>query len=245
LEADPSRITPLFSFAGALALGCIHATAGWLHRGTKARPRWLSAASGVSAAYVFVHLLPDLSEAETLWLNARPHRPFQWLEHQVYLMALIGLVLSLGLARVTYGQGQRPVRFWLQIAASAVYNLLIGGFAFRVTGLVPLLLAVLAFGGHLLINDHDLQLRYGRDYERTGRWLLAAAPLLGWYLGSHFEEPGIGYSALLGLVGGGIILNVIKEELPEQREGRFSVFVAGALLYSALLLTLAYSEHAG
>jgi hypothetical protein len=52
-------------------------------------------------------------------------------------------------------------------------------------------------------------------------------------------------SALLGLVAGGIILNVINEELPEPHQGRFSVFVTGTVVYSALLLSLAYSEHAG
>ncbi len=43
---------------------------------------------------------------------------------------------------------------------------------------------------------------------------------------------------LLALLGGGIILNVLKEELPEQRESRFWAFALGGLGYAALLLTL-------
>ena len=245
MEADPSGVSLGVPLLGALALGCIHLAAGWLHRRAEARPRWLSAASGVSVAYVFVHLLPDLSEAEARWLEARPHRPFQWLEHQVYLMALLGVVVALGLARVTSGHGQRKARFWLQLGSAAVYNLLIGGLAFGLSGLASLVLAVLAFGAHLLINDYHLHVQYGRLYARTGRCLLAVAPLLGWYLEARWGPPGVVDSALLGLVAGGIILNVINEELPEPHQGRFSVFLAGTVLYSALLLSLAYSQHAG
>lgn len=43
-------------------------------------------------------------------------------------------------------------------------------------------------------------------------------------------------AALFAFLAGGVILNVLKEELPEERESRFSAFAGGALLYAALLL---------
>jgi hypothetical protein len=36
----------------------------------------------------------------------------------------------------------------------------------------------------------------------------------------------------------GVVLNALKEELPEEREGRFWAFAIGAALFAALLLTL-------
>ena len=41
---------------------------------------------------------------------------------------------------------------------------------------------------------------------------------------------------LFALLAGGIILNVLKEELPEERKSRFWAFALGAGTYAALLL---------
>lgn len=231
------------SLIAVLALAMLHIAAGRVRRRPEVRPRWLSAASGVSVAYVFVQLLPDLREGQELWLEARPERMFPWLERQVYLMALIGLVLALGLERFTSSQrNPQQARFWLHTTSFVVYNFLIGGFALRLAGVMPLLLGLLAFGAHFLVNDYSLQQGYGRAYERIGRWLFAGALLVGWLSEVLFELPAVLVTALLGLVAGGIVLNVIKEELPENGQGVFSGFVAGTVVYSILLLTLAYSQ---
>jgi hypothetical protein len=49
-------------------------------------------------------------------------------------------------------------------------------------------------------------------------------------------EPAI--PMLVAFLAGGVILNVLKEELPQERASRFSAFAAGVLLYGALLLAL-------
>ena len=41
---------------------------------------------------------------------------------------------------------------------------------------------------------------------------------------------------LSAFLAGGIVLNVLKEELPEQRESHFWAFALGTGLYAALLL---------
>ena len=46
----------------------------------------------------------------------------------------------------------------------------------------------------------------------------------------------VAIGALFAILGGGVVLNVLKEELPENRESRFWAFALGATLYSALLL---------
>jgi hypothetical protein len=45
-------------------------------------------------------------------------------------------------------------------------------------------------------------------------------------------------SVLFALLAGGIVLNVLKEELPEERQSRFSAFALGAAGYTILLLLL-------
>lgn len=231
------------SLIAVLALALIHVLAGRVHRGEEGRSTWLSAASGMSVAYVFVYLLPELAEAQELWLEARPHRRLIWLERQVYLAALVGVLIALGVDRATARPGDRR-RFWLETSSFAVYNLLIGVFSVRLTRPIPLVLAVLAFGAHFLVNDRTLQARYGRDYERTARWILAAAILAGWLVAVLLRPPVVVVAPLLALLSGGIILNVIKEELPEQSERRFAALAAGAIGYSLLLLALSRSMRA-
>ncbi|HWN44540.1 MAG TPA: hypothetical protein VNW71_20115 [Thermoanaerobaculia bacterium] len=43
---------------------------------------------------------------------------------------------------------------------------------------------------------------------------------------------------LFAFLAGGIVLNILKEELPSERESRFSAFALGAGSYAAILLLL-------
>lgn len=45
-------------------------------------------------------------------------------------------------------------------------------------------------------------------------------------------------AVLIAFLAGGVVLNVLKEELPEERESRFWAFAIGTALYAALLLDL-------
>jgi len=51
------------------------------------RSRWLSFGSGVSVAYVFIHVLPELGEQQVS-LQAAVSTQLRFLEHHVYLIAL-------------------------------------------------------------------------------------------------------------------------------------------------------------
>jgi hypothetical protein len=43
-------------------------------------------------------------------------------------------------------------------------------------------------------------------------------------------------SVPFAILAGGIVLNVLKEELPEERQSRFGAFALGTGLYTLLLL---------
>lgn len=88
---------------------------------------------------------------------------------------------------------------------------------------------------HVLPELAEYQ-EHGAVYDRIERWLLAAAPLLGWALGLAVEVPPLVLSSLFAFLMGGVVLNVLKEELPEDRESRFWAFAAGTAAYAALLI---------
>ena len=236
------------TFLGALALAGVHVFAGKL-RFLHVTPRsiWLSMAAGVSVSYVFLHILPELASAQEEF-RASTANWIVRLERHVWLLSLAGLSGFYGLERMVLQarsgpdagaaqEGEPSGLFWLHITSFALYNVLFGYLlSRRETGGQELTFYAIAIGLHFLVNDFGLQLDHRSWYGGTARWILAAAILSGWGLGLAFDIHHIGTSALFAFLAGGIVLNVLKEELPEERRSRFGAFAAGALIYSALLL---------
>lgn len=208
------------------------------------RSVWLSAAGGVSVAYVFVHVLPELAAHQREVLARLEGGGIGALiETHVYVLALLGLMLFYGLDRMIRlsrsRKGEYPAGiFWTHLGAFALYNLLVGYLLVHREdqSLAGLALYGFALGLHFVINDQALRAHHGKLYRRLGKWPLAAAPLFGWLAGTLTEISPLWLSALFALLAGSIVLNVLKEELPEDRESRFSAFAAGAGIYALLLL---------
>ena len=227
--------------AGGLAL--IHLVAGKL-RFLDVIPRsaWLSAASGASVAYVFMHLLPELATGQETLAHIAP---LEFLETHVWMVALVGLAVFYGLERAALSSREQeaddstePGVFWLHIASFGLYNVLIGYLLLHreVMTTAALLLFAIAMGLHFFVNDYGLRQHHKQRYHRFGRWILAAAVLGGWALGAATEVSEALLVLLIAFLGGGVILNVLKEELPEERESRFWPFALGAVAYTALLV---------
>ena len=196
------------------------------------RSLWLSAAGGVSVAYVFVHILPDLAAHQR---RVEEGGVLESVESHVWLVALAGLAAFYGLERLALrGKGDSGV-FRIHLGSFALYNLLVGYLLVHREESGGLLFYAAALGLHFLVNDQGLREHHGDAYHRM-RWLLAAAPPAGWGLGMLFALPALAITALFAFLAGGIILNVLKEELPEERESRFAAFAAGTAGYAALLL---------
>lgn len=235
----------------ALCLAAVHLFAGKLRfLDVIPRSRWLSMAGGVSVAYVFVHVLPDLSHARTT-VERTIQRTALPPEGLVYLTALVGMTVFYGLERLAKTsrranrerEGQdRTTKgvFWVHSISFAVYNALIGYLLLHreVPGLRSLILFGLAMALHFLITDYGLRQDHKELYHNLGRWFLAAAVLLGWGVGRAAAIHAGGLALLFAFLAGGVVLNVLKEELPEERQSRFWAFALGAAGYAAVLLLL-------
>ena len=128
--------------------------------------------------------------------------------------------------------------FWLHIGSFALYNVLIGYLLLHreETGLAPLVFYFVAMAVHFVTNDFGLREDHKARYDAQGRWVLAAAVLAGWAVGLAGEVSDLAIGFLFAFLAGGVVLNVLKEELPEERKSRFWAFALGAAGYSALLL---------
>jgi zinc transporter ZupT len=239
------------SLLAVVVLAMVHLLSGSM-RFLEGTPRsvWLSMAGGISVAYVFVHLLPDLAKEQQA-IREAVGETFSFLEYHVYLVALIGLAVFYGLERAAktsrqrrHGAGKEDSAgagiFWLHIASFIVYNALIGYLLLHreQQGLRSLILFAFAMGVHFVVNDYGLRVDHKGNYERIGRWVLVAGILVGWVVGLIFDVSEAVLGVLFAFLAGGVMMNVLKEELPEERKSRFWAFALGAALYTAILLTL-------
>ena len=240
--------TQMVGFTLALLFAAVHLYGGKLRAlQSLPRSRWLSLAGGASVAYVFVHLLPELAHYQERMRETGYAGEDSFLEHHVYLIALAGLTIYYCLEQVLRRHAPKEKHekagkiagfFWLHLAFFAVYNIVIGYLLIRSEGrgLTGLLLYGIAMALHLLTVDNGLKADHGQLYDRRGRWLLALAPVFGALLASFTEVHDLVLIALVGFIGGSVILNVLKEELPEDRQASFGAFLGGAAGYTALLI---------
>lgn len=239
----------LVGLALAVCLGLVHIFASrtrWLMN--IPQRWWVSVAGGVSIAYIFLDVLPELGHAQQEIQHSQVGM-ISFLEHHVYLLALLGLAIFYGLEKLALRsrahrekhQGEdttHPGVFWVHIVSFGSYNLILG-YLLRESeghGLMACLLLFFALALHFAVNDVNLREHHKHMYDRIGRWLLAGAIVLGWALGEafHLEEAGI--LAVWAVVAGGLILNVLKEELPGEEESHFGLFLTGAALYAIVLI---------
>jgi hypothetical protein len=69
---------------------------------------------------------------------------------------------------------------------------------------------------------------------RPGGWVFRLR--LEWTIGYFSDIHRAAIAFLFSFLAGGVILNVIKEELPDERESRYWSFVLGAGIYTLILL---------
>ncbi|WP_254537485.1 hypothetical protein [Halomarina litorea] len=233
---------------GALVLAGVHVLAGrFTAFDAVPRSRWLSGAGGVSVAYVFVHVLPELSASrEAVEEGGSVLTVF--FEHHVYLVALLGFVVFYGLEQAVRRRSERDGDggdsddatglFWIHVGSFGVYNALVGRLLVHQPDARTLALFAAALGLHFVVNDHSLRDHHAARYHRYGRWILAGGVLVGAAEGLVTTITETTAALVFAFVAGGIVLNVIKEELPEERASSFPAFALGAAGYTAVLVAI-------
>lgn len=237
------------SLAAALGLSVVHLYAGRLRFiDVIPRSRLLSFAGGISVAYVFLRLLPDLARSQArvgYTMEQALHIP----RDPVFFMALLGVVVFYGLERlaersrkeqrITKGDDcPTPLVFWISIGSYSVVNFAVGYLLVyrEAAGMGRLSLLFLAMALWFVVSDYALRAQYRDNYRAPGRWILAGSVLLGWTTATATPVPDSLLSIAVAFVAGGVVMNVLKEELPRERESAFWAFALGAGMYSALLM---------
>jgi hypothetical protein len=201
----------------------------------------VSFGAGISAAYVFVHVLAELAEARVVIAEFESvPRPFEG--RMVYFVGLLGFLAAYGLDH-HYHPGEPGSAEERQSLVRHV-----GGFALYV-GLVAYLvvngldgaqhrLFGLVMAAHFLAINRTLSDEFGAAYTWRFRAVLSVAVLAGWIVGLAAPVPRPVIAMLLAFVSGAVIMNSAVSELAAEREGRLGAFVAGGVTFGLLLLAL-------
>jgi hypothetical protein len=232
----------------ALALAAVVLAGGRLHplsAVTRDQRKRVSFCAGMAAAYVFVHVMPELQGVRLVFVeSASVQTRFEGMV--IYAVALIGFMTFYGLdhlrkqVRDSDAEQREQAAFNLHVGGFAVYAVLVGYLLVHdlEEGRVPLLLFTTAMAVHFLAVDHALSEEHGEAYARRGRYWLAAMLPLGWAVGQLLALPLAVVALLVAFVSGAVIVNSSLMELPSEKEGHFVPFLAGGLLYALILLPL-------
>ena len=132
-------------------------------------------------------------------------------------------------------RGVSRYAFALDIGSFMLYNAVIGHLVTDKAGDLELFWYALAMMLHFLVVDRGLRENHGERFHTLGRWLLAAAIPLG-FSSSYITPLMHDLTPLLtAFLGGGVILNTLKDEVPDDRESHFGFFCAGAFAYAVVL----------
>jgi len=213
------------------------------------RFRWISFAGGVSLSYVFLEIFPELSHAQEE-LQHSEIALVKYLENHVYILALIGLMVFYGLnllaIKTKSFQESKPEldhdssSFWIHIMAFAFLNVISGYLLQELSEhtLIDCILFFIASALHFFVIDEHLREHHRSLYDKKGRWVLVGAIILGSVIAqvAHLDEAAI--AIIWSFLTGSMILNVLKRELPDEKDTCFGSFLAGTAIFSILVLAI-------
>ncbi|HSJ68981.1 MAG TPA: hypothetical protein VK921_14955 [Anditalea sp.] len=233
-----------FIYIGILVL--IHFFAYLLESLPLSKGKWLSFGGGISVSFVFIHLLPDLHEKQNRLaeVNIIP-TPFE--DKFIYILILAGVLSFYALEKgiLWYKEKQESeskaisdgIYYW-HLSVFSLYNILFGYLFFQEEYMHSLLnpLIFLAIAFHFITNDYALQHHHEKDYLYSGRWVMAGSVFMGGVIGYFSKMPEEILASIFAFLGGGIIINILKEEMHEEKENHLGSFLIGALLFSVVLM---------
>jgi hypothetical protein len=194
-------------------------------------------------------VLPKLASLQKALMSARAPGIYGFLEHHAYLLALIGFAFFYGVGRIAELSMRKkdpstpPSRtltaaLAAEMSGFAGYCLLIGYLLVDLPQqrAEALVLFALAMSLHFIGLDHTLADLYPTLYDRIFRWGLVGATLVGWGIGMFTQVKPTTMALWYAFLAGGIIINAMRQELPEVKHGRFLPFLWGAAVFVLLVL---------
>jgi hypothetical protein len=215
----------------------------------------LSFFGGVSAAFVFLDLLPSLQQAGTLLKDVTGGEQLvNVYEDAIFLLVFVGFltffviehlaVVSRRKQQVSKNRefietyGSRRV-FTINLVIFCLFNAILSFVLFFEYSTNPITGALYTFAVALhLIVANDSMIEHYKHYQlKLGRYVGAVIPFLGFFMSVFFPERLAEAYVLLALISGVILYHSIKNEVPSAtKKQNLGLFIVGAVFYSVILL---------
>lgn len=219
----------------------------------KDKRRMLSFFSGITAAFVFLDLLPSLQQTNQnlAFLNSSGEDAVVIYEDTIFLVVFVGFLLFFSLECIATGgfkhaktasdkkQNASKTVYFVHFALLVLLQFIISfsllfQYQFSIIGGV---LFTFAVSLHLIASDNALKETYPNMQGQNGRYLAAAIPIIGVVISIIFPEKILEASILLAFISGAILYQSIRSEIPTvNRKSSLALFMLGALLYTTILI---------
>lgn len=208
---------------------------------------WVAVTSGITVAYVFVDVLPEIHEVSEL-ATATAAGVLASVGTHVYVLSLLGFLTHHVLEKAAVDHhheatGLEPGVFWLRVGLRSLFNGVVGlmlAFLHVFFETNHYLLFFVAIAIHFFVGDYGLFEEAPGQYVQYARWFAAASLVVGTLVGllARWTMPVAGVDATLffAFLAGGIIYDAFSNELPTSSESRAALFTAAALVYGTVLV---------
>lgn len=241
------------TLAGITLVSSAHILSGRVALLDTVRSRgWISFSAGASVAYVFVHVFPEIGifQQQVLGHSGGHGQQVTFFHQPLYMAALAGLCLLFLLNSIDSRYSEEGSQqhkhymklFWTRAALYWLYNLMI---AYIITqrhgeGFLNTLLIAVGLMFHFMVVNIRFAEKYHDFFQRYVRWLAVAGLFLGWLLGVAAKLPAAFISTTFAVIGGMITYVALKSELSETENQAPYYFLAGAVVYSLLILAIPF-----
>lgn len=232
------------SFFGVLLILGTHFRAESILSGHRHTTTLLNVSAGIAIAYAFVDLFPHLARKQPSVEILFPDPVTTYLTNHVYLMALLGFCVYVGIRVFSAAEVDRRhsrLAYVALVASMCLYALFVG----YMLGEQPLyrpepaILFGLAMAAHFLGLHHELMRERPQAYNHVVRYLLMGCTALGWSGSVFYSISPLVYALGFAYIAGGIVAAGAISDLPRVKSASaFGTFLAGALVYSVLLLAI-------
>jgi len=204
---------------------------------------WASFGGGAGLAYVFIHLLPELASGGRTISDAvgmQRYLPTEMTESLLFGVTLLGVLIPYA-SGVLLAQKQRSIG-WIGPIRLSTFALVSYLYAYSLpslltTGISYGLLFTLAISVHVLLADRTLASDHPLAFRRRFRWIGTAALFLGAIQAAVLHPiSDLHLAVATAFVGGGLLISVFREELPDAKHSSLSWFSMGLLTMMVLLL---------
>ena len=195
--------------------------------------QWIPFTGGVAIGYVFLYLLPKLSDYTNSIRVDGVQGVWEILDYRVYIYGLAGFTFYYFVDQYRSHKEKDHLKpEILHGGGFFIYSMLCGYILANWSrpGLIPVLLAGSILTLHMLAVNYQVRKWNSRVFDNYFRWMFALALIIGWSVGAFLAIPKELEIIITGILAGGIITNIMNEELPDQEPHKIRPFIAGVVL---------------